>query len=107
MTIGENIRRKRLEYDIEQQELAKRIGVTAGLISRIERENLESVHMGCGSPLEDDDTYFIAMAHERDPETLNCYLLYIYDREEDKLYCYSEHLTYADALIRTGEYINL
>lgn len=38
MTIGENIRRKRLEYDIEQQELAKRIGVTKGLISRIERD---------------------------------------------------------------------
>lgn len=38
MTIGENIKRKRLEYDIEQRELASRIGVTAGLISRIERD---------------------------------------------------------------------
>ncbi len=38
MTIGENIRRKRLEYDIEQKELAKHIGVTAGLICRIERD---------------------------------------------------------------------
>ncbi len=37
MTLGENIRRKRLEYDIEQQELAKRVGVTKGFISRIEK----------------------------------------------------------------------
>ncbi len=36
MTFGENIRRKRLEYDIEQQELAKRVGVTKGFINRIE-----------------------------------------------------------------------
>lgn len=36
MTLGENIRRKRLEYDIEQQELAKRIGVTKMAISYFE-----------------------------------------------------------------------
>lgn len=80
--------------------------VRAKIMNALEYDNLESVHMGCGSPLEDDDTYFIAMAHERDPKTPNCYSLYIYDREEDKLYCYVEHLTYADALIRMGEYIN-
>lgn len=80
--------------------------VRANIMNKLEYDNLESVHMGCGSPLEDDDTYFIAMAHERDPKTPNCYSLYIYDREEDRLYCYAEHLTYADALIRMGEYIN-
>lgn len=36
MTLGENIRRKRLEYDMEQQELAKRVGVTKTAISQCE-----------------------------------------------------------------------
>ena len=36
MTLGENIRKKRLEYDIEQQELAKRIGVSKMMISYYE-----------------------------------------------------------------------
>ena len=31
--IGENIKNKRLEYDIEQQELAKRVGVTKAMCS--------------------------------------------------------------------------
>lgn len=37
MTLGENIRKKRLELDIEQQELARRIGITKGMMCRIER----------------------------------------------------------------------
>lgn len=37
MTLGENIKRKRREYDIEQQELAQRIGVTSAHICRIEK----------------------------------------------------------------------
>ena len=36
MTIGENIKNKRLEYDIEQQELAKRVGVTKAMMCSIE-----------------------------------------------------------------------
>lgn len=80
--------------------------VRAKIMNALESDNLESVHMGCGSPLENDDTYFIVMAHERDPETPNCYSLYIYDSEENKLFCYHDGLTYADALIRMGEYIN-
>ena len=36
MTLGENIRNKRLEYDIEQQELAQRIGVNKATICGIE-----------------------------------------------------------------------
>lgn len=36
MTLGENIRKKRLEYDIEQQELAQRVGITKGMLCRIE-----------------------------------------------------------------------
>lgn len=36
MTLGENIRRKRLEYDMEQQELAKRVGVTKTAICQCE-----------------------------------------------------------------------
>lgn len=41
MTLGENIRKKRLELDIEQQELAQRIGITKGMLCRIER-NLQT-----------------------------------------------------------------
>ena len=37
MTIGENIKNKRLEYDIEQQELAHRIGVNKATICNIEK----------------------------------------------------------------------
>lgn len=36
MTIGENIRNKRLECDIEQQELAQRVGVTKAMMCSIE-----------------------------------------------------------------------
>lgn len=79
--------------------------VRAKIMNTLEHDNLESVHMGCGS-LEDDNTYFIAMAHERDPKTPACYSLHIYNSEEGKLYCYDDNLTYGDALIRMGEYIN-
>ena len=34
--IGENIKNKRLEYDLEQQELAKRVGVTKAMMCSIE-----------------------------------------------------------------------
>lgn len=34
--IGENIKNKRLEYDIKQQELAKRVGVTKAMMCSIE-----------------------------------------------------------------------
>lgn len=37
MALGENIRKKRLEYDIEQQELAKRVNVTKSFICQIEK----------------------------------------------------------------------
>lgn len=37
MTIGENIKNKRLEYDIEQQKLAQRIGVSKAMICGIEK----------------------------------------------------------------------
>ncbi|MDE5741346.1 MAG: helix-turn-helix domain-containing protein [Oscillospiraceae bacterium] len=36
MTLGENIRRKRLEYDIEQQELAQRVGIKNAMLCLIE-----------------------------------------------------------------------
>lgn len=37
MTLGKNIRKKRLEYDIEQQELAKRVGINKTLLCNIEK----------------------------------------------------------------------
>lgn len=36
MTIGENIKKKRLEYDIEQQELAARCGTAKSYICNVE-----------------------------------------------------------------------
>ena len=38
MTLGENIKRKRLEYDIEQQELAERVGLKKSMINHIEHD---------------------------------------------------------------------
>ena len=37
MTLGENIRKKRLEYDLQQEELAKRVGIKKAMLSLIER----------------------------------------------------------------------
>lgn len=37
MKVGVNIRRKRLEYDIEQKELAQRIGINRTQLCNIER----------------------------------------------------------------------
>ncbi|MBP1560398.1 MAG: helix-turn-helix transcriptional regulator [Oscillospiraceae bacterium] len=37
MNIAENLKKKREEYDLEQQELAKRAGVSTSLICAIER----------------------------------------------------------------------
>ena len=37
MKLGENIRRKRLECDLEQQELAKRVGVNKSCICQYEK----------------------------------------------------------------------
>lgn len=37
MNLAENIKKKREEYDIEQQELARRVGVTKSFISQMER----------------------------------------------------------------------
>lgn len=46
MTLGENIRRKRLEYDLEQQELAGRLNVNKSFICRIEKgQQIPSVKM--------------------------------------------------------------
>lgn len=37
MNIAENIKKKREEYDLEQQELARRIGVSKAMICGIEK----------------------------------------------------------------------
>lgn len=37
MTIGENIRKRRMEYDIEQQELAKKVGIGRSAMCQIEK----------------------------------------------------------------------
>lgn len=80
--------------------------VRATIMNKLERRDLDSVHMGHASANEDDNEEFVVIARERDLETANCYSVYVYNRDEDELGCYNDGLTYADALIRMGEYIN-
>ena len=56
---------------------------------------------------ENENEDFVGIARERGLETANCYSVYVYALDQDELGCYSDGLTYADALIRMGEYINL
>lgn len=81
--------------------------VRATIMNKLERRNLESIHMGHASQNEDDNKEFVVIVRERNLETANCYSVYVYALDQDELGCYSDGLTYADALIRMGEYINL
>lgn len=80
--------------------------VRANIMNKLERRDLESIHMGHASANEDDNEEFVVIARERGLETANCYSVYVYRRDDDELGCYNDGLTYADALIRMGEYIN-
>ncbi len=81
--------------------------VRATIMNKLERRDLESIHMGHASQNEDDNKEFVVIVRERNLETANCYSVYVYSRDEDEFGCYADGLTYADALIRMGEYINL
>lgn len=80
--------------------------VRANIMNKLERRDLDSVHMGHASADEDNNEDFVVIAHERDLETANCYSVYVYNCNDDDFGCYADGLTYADALIRMGEYIN-
>ena len=81
--------------------------VRAKIMNKLERLNLESVHMGHASVIENENDDFVVIARKRDLETANCYSVHVYALDQDVLGCYSDGLTYADALICMGEYINL
>ncbi len=82
--------------------------VRAKICDYVENMDLETVHMGYASPLENDIRSFVAIARERrdDRDITNGYAIYVYDSETDTFDCYCSGLTYADALIEMGEYIN-
>lgn len=72
------------------------------IFDELERQNLESVHMGYGSMLEEDDTLFAVIAKTRDANTYECYHVLTYDAASDKLIRPAIGLSYADALIEMG-----
>lgn len=80
--------------------------VRAAIMNKLERRDLESIHMGHASQNENENEDFVVIARERGLETANCYSVYVYASDQDELGCYADGLTYADALIRMGEYIN-
>jgi len=82
--------------------------VHARICNLVEEMDMETIHMGYGSPLESDNSHFVAIVHEGldNKDMPNGYAVYLYDSETDTLSCYCSALTYADALIEMGEYIN-
>ncbi len=82
--------------------------VRAKICDYVENMDMETVHIGYGSPLENDVRSFVAIIRERrdDRDITNGYAVCTYDSEADAFECYNSDLTYADALIEMGEYIN-
>ncbi len=79
--------------------------VRARIFDRLNRQNLEAVHMGYGSMLEDDYSIYIVIAKTRDTNTHECYHVLTYDAASDKLIRPAMCLNYADALIEMGNRI--
>ncbi len=75
--------------------------------SRIEGLDMDTVQICCGSTFKDDDT-FVAIARERleDKRIKTRYMLLVYDADTGEFIRILTGLTYADALIETGVYIN-
>lgn len=82
--------------------------VRAKICDYVENMDMETVHMGYGSPLESDVSSFVAIIRERrdDRDITNGYAVIAYDSETDTFSVYDDGLEYADALIEMGEYIN-
>lgn len=82
--------------------------VRAKICDYVENLDMETVHIGYGSPLESDNRHFAAIVRERrdDQDITNGYAVFTYDSVADAVDCYNSGLTYADALIEMGEYIN-
>ena len=47
--------------------------VRATIMNKLERRDLESIHMGHASQNEDDNKEFVVIVRERNLETANCY----------------------------------
>ncbi len=82
--------------------------VRAKICNYVENINAETVHMGYASPLENDVSSFAVIVRERlnYVAAANIYSVFAYDRDSDIFQCFCSELTYADALIKMGEYIN-
>ncbi len=81
--------------------------VRAKICNHVENIDAETVHMGCASPLENDVSSFAVIVRERlCSGTANIYSVFAYDSDSDIFECFCSCLTYADALIEMGKYIN-
>ncbi len=82
--------------------------VRAKICNHVENINAETVHMGYASPIEDDVSSFVVIVRERlnYVATANIYSVFAYDSDTDIFQCFCSELTYANALIKMGEYIN-
>lgn len=81
--------------------------VRAKICDYVENLDMETVHIGYGSPLENDVRSFVAIIRERrdDKDITKGYAVYLYDSDTDTFNCYRDGLTYAHALIEMGTYI--
>lgn len=81
--------------------------VRAKICNHVENIDSETVHMGYASPLESDVSSFAVIVRDRvDFGAANSYSVFAYDSDSDIFECFCSCLTYADALIEMGKYIN-
>jgi len=81
--------------------------VRAKICNHVENINAETVHMGYASLLENDVSSFAVIVRDRvDFGEANIYSVFAYDNDTDIFECFCSRLTYANALIEMGNYIN-
>ncbi len=81
--------------------------VRAKICNLVEELDMETVHMSYASPLENDVSSFAVIVREKLYfGAANSYSVFVYDSDTDIFQCFCSELTYADALIKMGEYIN-
>jgi len=81
--------------------------VRSKICNHVENINAETVHMGYASPLENDVSSFAVIVRDRvDFGANNSYSVFAYDSDTDIFQCFCSGLTYANALIEMGNYIN-
>ena len=80
--------------------------VRARICRLLEENRKELIHLSYGSGNESPKTKFIAIAHYYSGEPPYCYEVISYDSSTDKIYREHKYLTYSNALIEMGKYIN-